>query len=135
VLDAFSSDAIPTHLLTREALAVYRSKLSDSGVLAWHLSNRYLDLEPVLGRLIRETGIAGLIRVNIDRTPELESKGFPTVWAALAANPSKLGALRDDSRWRPLGVRPGVGLWTDDYSNIFSVFIWSVPHSERTKAP
>jgi hypothetical protein len=135
VLDAFSSDAIPTHLLTREALAVYRSKLSDSGVLAWHLSNRYLDLEPVLGRLIRETGIAGLIRVNIDRTPELDSKGFPTVWAALAANPSKLGALRDDSRWRPLGVRPGVGLWTDDYSNIFSVFIWSVPHSERTKAP
>jgi hypothetical protein len=135
VLDAFSSDAIPTHLLTREALSVYRSKLSDSGVLAWHLSNRYLDLEPVLGRLIRETGIAGLIRANINRTPELESKGFPTVWAALATNPSNLGALRTDSMWRPLRVRPGVGLWTDDYSNIFNVFIWSVPRSEPTKNP
>jgi hypothetical protein len=134
LLDAFSSDAIPTHLLTREALAVYRSKLSDRGVLAWHLSNRYLDLEPVLGRLIREMKLAGLIRVNLDRKIEQEFKGYPTAWAALAADPAYLGSLSTDPRWRPLRVRDGVRLWTDDYSNIFSVFIWSVPRMERMKA-
>ena len=134
VVDAFSSDAIPTHLLTLEALSVYRSKLSDTGILAWHLSNRYLDLEPVLGRLIQTSGVAGLIRANTDRTPELESNGYPTIWAALASNPTHLGALRNDSRWRPLQTREEVGVWTDDFSNIFRVFIWSVPRSAPDKA-
>jgi hypothetical protein len=134
VVDAFSSDAIPTHLLTLEALDVYRRKLSPTGILAWHLSNRYLDLEPVLGNLLRRADVAGLIRVNIDRTPELEANGYPTIWAAVASAPQHLGALRTDSRWRPLRTRESVGVWTDDFSNIFSVFIWSVPRSEPDKA-
>jgi hypothetical protein len=133
LLDAFSSDAIPTHLLTREALSVYRSKLSDRGLIVWHLSNRYLDLEPVLGRLIRETGLAGRIRVNVNPKIAQELNAFPSVWAAIAADPSHLGELRTDARWRPIGIRNGVRLWTDDFSNIFSVFIWSVPRMERMK--
>jgi hypothetical protein len=127
VLDAFSSDAIPTHLLTLEALSLYRSKLSEKGVLVVHLSNRYLDLEPVVGRLIQAAGVAGLIRVNTGRTPELESSGDPSIWAAIASNPFSLGALRHNTRWRPLRIREGVALWTDDFSNIFSVFLWSLP--------
>jgi hypothetical protein len=127
VLDAFSSDAIPTHLLTLEALSLYRSKLSETGILALHLSNRYLDLEPVLGRLIQAAGVAGLIRVNTQRTAELEAGGDPSIWAAIASDPSSLGALQRDARWRPVGIREGVGLWTDDFSNIFSVFLWSLP--------
>ena len=88
-IDAFSSDAIPTHLLTFEALSVYRSKLSETGVLVLHLSNRYLDLEPVLGRLVQATGIAGLIRANTGRTRELlESGGDPSIWAAVASRAS-----------------------------------------------
>lgn len=134
VVDAFSSDAIPTHLLTLEALSVYRSKLSETGIIAWHLSNRYLDLEPVLARFIRKAGVAGLIRTDIDRTPELESNGYPTVWAAITSEPSQLGALRNDTRWRSLRIREGVGLWTDDFSNIFSVFIWSVPRMAPVKS-
>ena len=133
VVDAFSSDAIPTHLLTLEALSVYRSKLSPTGIIAWHLSNRYLDLEPVLGNLLRKAGVAGLIRVNVDRTPELETSGYPTIWAAVASAPLHLGALRNDSRWRPLRTRESVGVWTDDFSNIFRVFIWSVPRMEPDK--
>ena len=133
VVDAFSSDAIPTHLLTLEALAVYRSKLSPTGILAWHLSNRYLDLEPVLGNLLRRAGVAGLIRVDVDRTPELEANGYPTIWAAVASAPQHLGALRNDNRWRPLRTRERVGVWTDDFSNIFRVFIWSVPRMEPDK--
>jgi hypothetical protein len=139
VLDAFSSDAIPTHLLTLEALSLYRSKLSETGVLALHLSNRYLDLEPVVGRLIQAAGVAGLIRANTGRTPELESTGDPSIWAAIASDSSSLGALQHDIRWRPLRIREGVALWTDDFSNIFSVFLWSIPRlvpwtgSENTK--
>jgi hypothetical protein len=133
VLDAFSSDAIPAHLLTLEALSVYRSKLSEEGVVVWHLSNRYLDLEPVLARLIDATGTAGLIRRNTDRTVELESEGFPSIWAAIASNPTHLAALQKDTRWRRLRRRENVGLWTDDYSNIFSVFIWSVPRITQGK--
>jgi protein-L-isoaspartate O-methyltransferase len=127
VLDAFSSDAIPTHLLTLEALSLYRSKLSETGVLVLHLSNRYLDLEPVVGRLIQAAGIAGLIRANTARTPELESSGDPSIWAAIASHSSSLGGLQHDTRWRPLRIREGVALWTDDFSNIFSVFLWSLP--------
>jgi len=127
VLDAFSSDAIPTHLLTLEALSLYRSKLSETGVLALHLSNRYLDLEPVVGRLIQTADVAGLIRANTRRTPELESTGDPSIWAAIASDSSSLGALQHDTRWRPLRIREGVALWTDDFSNIFSVFRWSLP--------
>jgi hypothetical protein len=123
VLDAFSSDAIPTHLLTREALRVYGSKLADHGVLVFHLSNRYLDLEPVLGRLIEDAGAAGLLRVNTARNKELlDSDGDPSIWAAVAPRASSLDGLRPDKRWQPLRSRAGVGLWTDDFTNIFSVF-------------
>ena len=125
VLDAFSSDAIPTHLLTREALWVYRSKLADGGVLVFHLSNRYLDLEPVLGRLVEDAGAAGLIRVNTARDKELlASEGDPSIWAAVAASSSSLSPLQRDSRWTALRTRAGVALWTDDFTNIFSVFRW-----------
>jgi hypothetical protein len=127
VLDAFSSDAIPTHLLTLEALSLYRSKLSEKGVLVLHLSNRYLELEPVVGRLVRATGAAGLIRADVQRTAELEASGDPSVWAAVASERSHLGALQEDPKWRPLSVRDDVAVWTDDFSNIFSVFIWSIP--------
>jgi hypothetical protein len=134
VVDAFSSDAIPTHLLTLEALSVYRSKLSPKGILAWHLSNRYLDLEPVLGNLLRRADVAGLIRVNIERTPVQETNGYPTIWAAVGSTPEHLGSLRKDSRWRSLRTRESVGVWTDDFSNIFRVFIWSVPRMEPHEA-
>jgi spermidine synthase len=131
VLDAFSSDAIPTHLLTLEALTLYRKKLSDTGVLVLHLSNRYLDLEPVVARLIQATGEAGLIRANTDRTPELEASGDPSIWTAIASQPSHLGPLQTNSKWRPLRLRENVALWTDDFSNIFSVFRWSIPAKSR----
>jgi len=134
VLDAFSSDAIPTHLLTLEALSLYQSKLADDGVLVLHLSNRYLDLEPVVGRLVGATKAAGLIRANTHRTPELEASGDPSIWAAIASDPSHLGPLRKAREWRPLRVQEDVALWTDDFSNIFSVFIWSLPRLSKEKA-
>ena len=75
VLDAFSSDAIPMHLLTREALRLYRDKLADGGLIAFHISNRYLDLAPVLGALARDAGLIDRIRRDRDISPEQAKAG------------------------------------------------------------
>jgi spermidine synthase len=123
IVDAFSSDAIPVHLLTLEAFSLYLSKLSEKGVLLLHLSNRYLDLEPVVGRLMQPTKLSGLIRVNTGIPQEVtKSGGDPSIWAVLAQDTSSLNRLEQTRRWRPLRVQEGVGLWTDDFSNIFTVF-------------
>ena len=122
VLDAFSSDAIPVHLLTVQALRMYEGKLAPGGVLAVHLSNRYLDLEPVVARLADAADLVGLIRVNRGSARELRDfGGDQSIWAVLARNPDHLGGLWECAGWRQLEARAGVGLWTDDYSNIFSV--------------
>jgi hypothetical protein len=132
ILDAFSSDAIPLHLLTEQAMLVYLSKLSPNGVLVFHLSNRYLDLEPVVGRLAQAAQVAALIRANTGISPrESECGADPSVWAALAPDPASLKGLGHDSRWRPLRIRSDVGLWTDDFSNIVKVF--RLPHKVPKK--
>jgi len=133
VADAFSSDAIPVHLLTLEALSMYLSKLAEGGVVLFNLSNRYLDMEPVVGRLIRSAGASGLIRENAALSSEvLESGGDPSIWAVVAPRASSLSGLQAIKGWRPLRIQEGVGLWTDDFSNIFSVL--QLPSKARRKA-
>jgi len=122
-VDAFSSDAVPMHLLTREALRVYRKALSPDGLLLVHISNRYLDLEPVLAAAARQDGWHGAV---FDYAPSLDEQArnmTMSVWVALAPNADTLMALRissaDDAYlWRPLVERPGFPGWTDDYSSI-----------------
>ena len=75
VLDAFSSDAVPVHLLSREAIQIYRSKLTDRGVLAFNLSNRYLDLEPVIGQQAADSGMACRICYDVHITAVEKSRG------------------------------------------------------------
>jgi SAM-dependent methyltransferase len=120
VLDAFSSDAIPIHLVTREALGEYLGKLAPGGAIAFHISNRHLDLEPVLARLARDAGLVG--RLRRDRPgADRERYHVPADWLVLAREEADLGGLAADERWKPLAERPKVGLWTDDYSNILSI--------------
>jgi hypothetical protein len=168
VVDAFSSDAIPIHLITREALAIYLDNLADDGLLAFHISNRYLDLEPVLGNLAEEMGLAGFIQH--DGGSRIPGKAASS-WVVLARREYALARLLHDGRWeqwqserdwdayekalemlsampdaggrmhaqsvvylalfehmhapwRRLKVRPEVGVWTDDYSNLLRVFDW-----------
>ena len=122
VVDAFNSDAIPVHLLTREALALYLDKLTDDGVLAVHITNRYLDLRPVLGDLARDAGLAALVRED-DDVPEAERAAgkSSSVWVVAARRPGPLGRLVDDPRWEPLTAPAKPSVWTDDFSNIVSV--------------
>jgi hypothetical protein len=124
VVDAFSSDAIPIHLITREALQLYFRKLTDDGILAVHISNRHLNLEPVLANLAQELGLTCLRQYDND----VEKRGISGIsssdWVVLARRREDLGKLADDERWSPLETEPKVGVWTDDYSNLLSVFIW-----------
>ncbi len=122
VLDAFNSDAIPVHLLTREALAVYRRALAPGGVLLFHVSNRYLDLEPVLARLAAETGMAGRFAAHEAAAARQERElASSSEWIVLADRRGGLGALATDARWRPLRGSGGP-LWTDDHTAIVELF-------------
>jgi hypothetical protein len=119
LVDAFSSDAIPIHLLTREALAGYLGTLAPNGILAVHISNRYLDLAPVLAGIARDAGLAG--RHQFYRPAARLAQGrqsIPAEMVVLAREESTLAPLDVSGTWRPIGSIPPANTWTDDYSNI-----------------
>jgi hypothetical protein len=122
VLDAFSGDSIPTHLLTREALALYLTKLAPNGVLAFDISNRYLDLHGVLGDLARDAGLSGLANDDVHISEDETREGrFASVWVVMAREASDLEVLRSYPGWRGLQAVPGARVWTDDFSDIVSI--------------
>jgi hypothetical protein len=115
IMDAFSSDSVPAHLLTTEAMNLYLDKLADHGVMAFHISNRYLDLEPLLSGLSRRAGLVAYIRRDEERNVVGR---YPSVWVVMARNDSALGAIAQDNRWSRV---QGDMVWTDDFSNILSL--------------
>lgn len=121
VLDAFSSDAIPVHLLTREALALYLRKLAPGGWLAMHVSNRHLRLGPVVAELVADAGAAAL-EWYYEKSDQDGWYIYGADWIVVARRPEDLAVLAEDKRWdlpaRAFGARP----WTDDYSNIVRTF-------------
>ena len=120
VLDAFSSDAVPAHLLTREALALYARKLAPGGLLAFHLSNQYLSLTPVVAGAAAAVGLIGIKRSGGATAAEADAGIYPSVWVVLAREARDLEALGHDAGWRPL-PRQGRG-WSDDTSSLWSAF-------------
>jgi SAM-dependent methyltransferase len=124
VVDAFSSDAIPVHLLTREALQLYLDMLAPGGVLVLHISNRYLDLEPVVANLAEDAALGGRL-IGDDESEEIAGATRST-WVVLAPTAEALGGLVKDERWSAEGLEPDprVGVWTDDFHNLLSVLKW-----------
>jgi hypothetical protein len=121
ILDAFSSDSLPVHLISREAIALYRGKLATGGILAFNLSNRYLDLEPVMSRQAQDAGLVYRVRRDFDVSDEEKQAGKqPTIWGVMAEAEKDLGEVAADSRWRYSAPRPGSRVWTDDYSDLAS---------------
>jgi len=116
--DVFSSDAVPAHLLTREALALYRSKLTRDGAIALHISNRYLDLEPVVAALASDAGLTCLTREEPRRARVRVPGKIPSHWTVMAERPAVLAKLASDPRWRPCRAAGDEPVWTDDFSNI-----------------
>ena len=122
LLDAFSSDSIPVHLLTREAMQLYLSRLSDDGVLVFHISNRHIDLVPVLAR-IGAAEQAVMRHQFYMPTPEEAAQGVqPTNVMMFAKSETALSPFAEDARWQPVTAddqRP----WTDDYSNLVGAMV------------
>jgi len=119
VVDAFSGDSIPIHLLTREALMLYGERIKPRGVIALHVSNRHLDLRPVIGRLAAELGLQ-LAYVE-ERESDSEPDKAASNWVLLARDRSilELPAIKEAAMKLPASNR--WPLWTDDYSNILQV--------------
>ena len=117
LVDAFSSDAIPVHLMTVEAIKQYLDVLSDDGVILLHISSRHFELAHVLGRITDELDLVG-VHQNYEPIPEDAELGSNrSHWVLIAEKASDLSWK--DGRWEPL---PQDGpLWTDDYSDILSV--------------
>ncbi len=122
VLDAFSSDAVPTHLLTEEAVQLYLAKLKPGGRLAFHITNRHLDMSRVLATLAHDMHLAGLIQRFKPKT--LEPQIVAADWVILARDETALQALKRSrlGHWRMLPLTFGMRPWTDDFTNIISVW-------------
>jgi spermidine synthase len=124
LLDAFSSDAIPVHLMTREALRLYLDALTPDGLIAFHISNRHLRLEPVVAGLAEDAGLHALL--IDDPFAEEDADAISSTLTVLARRPEALGALAHDVHWTavPLETDPRVGVWTDDFHSLLKVFKW-----------
>ena len=124
-LDAFTSDAIPVHLLTLEAFRSYVRILAPDGILAVHVSNRHLDLEPVVAAVAARTGLAGRIKRYTAPEELAESKAATSSHlVVLARDEGTLEALDLDAGWVPLGAPDRVRVWTDDYASIVPLLRW-----------
>ena len=130
LIDAFSSDAIPIHLLTREAVQLYMNRLTDDGILALHISNKFVDLKPVCAQIANDLGITA--RLWSDNAERGRPGKTASSWVMLAKDQKTLGTLglpledqiRDyGTRFVPLSAPKDFPAWTDDYSDVMRVMM------------
>ena len=126
IVDAFSSDAVPVHLITREAIELYARRLSPDGILLMHISNRNLRLRPAVGAVLAASGLSARFQRYVPEVVEADAIATAAVaeWVAASPDRAALDILDGDRRWEPLRPDPDIQPWTDDYSNIFSTLDW-----------
>lgn len=126
VLDAFSSDSVPVHLLSREALALYLQKLAPHGLIAFNASNRYLDVWRVVADAALDADLASMVQYHQPMgTGQSQSGMMPSIWVIMARNSEDFGKLSDDTRWLKFEGEPVRDVWTDDFSSITGVLnLW-----------
>lgn len=121
ILDAFNSDSIPTHLLSREAIAMYRTKLKPDGAILIHVSNRYLKIQELVSTLVTDAGLPALVRSDDDSETPGKAR---SIFIIAALNAESIAPLKEKWEWievfRPEGFAP----WTDDYSNLLGLLRW-----------
>jgi len=121
VVDAFSGDAIPLHLLTTQAMTIYRRHLAPEGILAFHVSNQYLDLVPEIAALAASTNM----RARVVDTPVNELRGeYRATWVLVSNNTAFFDQPEVASMARPIPDAQKVRAWTDDYSSLLPIFQW-----------
>ena len=125
VLDAYNSDSVPIHLITQEALRLYLNKITDHGLIIFHISNQYLDLTPVVANLAQDLGLVCFLRNDLSLSEQERQLGKePSQWAIMARHLEDLGGLASDPVWQRLEGSGGP-VWTDNYSSIFRVLKWN----------
>ncbi len=117
MMDAFSGDSIPVHLVTKEAFELYFRHLKPDGIIVVHISNKYLNLQPVLARVTEQMGKAALV---VESDDDESGNCFGTTYVLVANRPEVLQRGEFEGGFKPQ-VRPGVQTWTDDYSNLFKI--------------
>lgn len=121
-LDAFSSDAVPMHLMTREAFATYDRVLARDGLLLVHISNRFLSLEPVVEAAAKAGGWSAAALAYVPTPDEEIQEAATSDWIALSRSPETIAKLKArGGPWRDLEGTPGFTPWTDDYATILPV--------------
>jgi hypothetical protein len=129
ILDAFTSDAIPIHLMTHEAVQLYLKKLRMGGLILFHITNRHLDLGPVVGNVAASLNLTAM-RWHDGEEGEGGEEDNPSYlkdasdWVIVARNVEDFKAIEDDDRWEFLPSSPGESVWTDDYSNLLGALIY-----------
>jgi SAM-dependent methyltransferase len=122
ILDAYNSDSLPFHLLTREALQLYVKKLDPAGFLIFHISNRYLDIEPVLGKLARNAGLFSVAQSDtIISESEVDQGKTASRYVLMTRNRANLETINSDSRWMQTRAPVDQMEWTDNYASILEV--------------
>jgi spermidine synthase len=121
VLDAFSSDAIPVHLLTTQAIQMYLRHLNPDGMLLFHTSNRYLELTPILAAAAHKLGLEGYYQDDAATPDELAIGKTESQWAVMARSQEPLNKLKL-SWWDELDPTTKQRAWTDDYSDVIAAF-------------
>ena len=120
-MDAFSSDNIPVHLVTKEAIDLYFEKIKPDGLIAVHISNNYLDMEPVLKMIADNLGIYAVAHVKEGgKLQNTNIEGFPSHYFVMTKNQQIINDLKELGWSEPIH-RDGVALWTDKYTNIFTI--------------
>jgi hypothetical protein len=123
IVDAFSSDAIPIHLMTREAMALYVQKLSPTGMVAMHLSNRHLELASVAAGIAQANGLVTRVKDGGDEGADDEENKYTSTVAAAARSEADFGPLAKSEGWAVTQGDPEQWVWTDDYSNIVGAML------------
>jgi hypothetical protein len=122
IMDAFSSDAVPMHLLTREAFQLYFSKLKDDGLLAFHITNRHLALKKVLADHVEQLHLSALLQ---EFKPETDAPlVVATDWVVISKHPERLQKLQQSrlGHWQKLPLSFGLQPWTDDFTHIIGIW-------------
>jgi SAM-dependent methyltransferase len=121
MLDAFNSDSIPAHLVSREAVQMYLKKLKPDGLILFHVSNRYMDVEGLVSAVVLDAGLEGLVRYDDDE----EAPGKASSDYVVAARHAEdFGILQDDMNWSDVEKPEKIQPWTDDYSNMLTIVRW-----------
>jgi SAM-dependent methyltransferase len=121
MLDAFNSDSIPAHLVSREAVRMYVQKLKPNGLILFHVSNRYMDVESLVSAVAIDAGLEGRVRYDEDEEPAGKTGSD---YVIVAKHTEDFGELNENENWTPMEKPAGIQPWTDDYSNMMAIVRW-----------